>query len=50
MSKCDYHIERSGRDLCALKGEEVSYTQYKEYCYCDRKEVCPIYQFWKKQQ
>ncbi len=46
--KCDYYIERFGRDYCALKDEEISRELYRDYCYRDDMKKCPIYQFYEK--
>ena len=45
---CDYYIERSGKDYCALKNEQISYQLAKDYCRRDDKESCPIYLFFEK--
>ena len=46
--KCDFYVERSGKDYCALKNEEISYSFYRDYCYRDDMKQCPIFQFYEK--
>ena len=44
---CDYFVEKDKKEYCALKKDQISYEQYKEYCRADDMKKCPIYQFWK---
>lgn len=46
--KCDFYIERSGRDVCVLKDSEVDRDTYRDYCYRDDKKKCPIYLYYEK--
>ena len=45
---CDFYVEKSGRDYCALKNAEVSRELYKDFCCRDDMKKCPLYIFFEK--
>lgn len=49
MKACDYYIEKDHKDYCIIKQTEVSRDTYKDYCRCDERKKCPIWQYYEKE-